>query len=107
MEAPAPVSGGALALSPALAGGRRHKLKLVTKKKARKALKKLGLKMRGGADAGSPTDAVAVPAEALKAGGMSPEEVAAAPAATMAGRRGGKKTKKRSASRRRSSIFGL
>ena len=32
-------------------GGRRHqKLKMVTRKKARKVLRKLGLKMRGGED---------------------------------------------------------
>lgn len=40
------------ALSPAAVGGRRRhmKLKLVTKKQARKMLKKLGKKLRGGAD---------------------------------------------------------
>jgi hypothetical protein len=32
-------------------GGRRRKLKLVTKKQARKMLRKLGKKLRGGADA--------------------------------------------------------
>jgi hypothetical protein len=107
MDASAPVSGGALALSPALVGGRRHKLKLVTKKKARKALKKLGLKIRGGAGAPDAA-AVALPDATLKAAGMDGgADMPEVPAPPMAGRRGGKKTKKRSASRRRSSIFGL
>jgi hypothetical protein len=69
-------------------GGRRRKLQLVTKKQARKMLKKMGKKLRGGGDA----DPVVVEAPA--------------PAPKM----GGKKTKKRSASRRsasRKSIFGL
>lgn len=49
--APAVMStGGAIPLSPAAAGGRRRKLKLVTRKAARKALKKMGLKMRGGGE---------------------------------------------------------
>lgn len=101
-------TGGAIALSPAAVGGRRRKLKLVTRKVARKALKKLGLKMRGGEDAAP----VAMPEKALQAGGEA-AAAAAAPAAApadMAGgrrHRGGKKTR-RSASRRRSaSIFGL
>jgi hypothetical protein len=69
-------------------GGRRKKLKLVTRKQARKLLKKLGRKMRGGA----PTDAVAVPAEM------------AAPTPMKAGAR----TRRRSRSRSRSaSVFGL
>ena len=107
MDASAPVSGGALALSPAAVGGARRKLKLVTRKKARKALKKLGLKMRGGAE--DPKAAVALPADTLKAAGMDGgADMPEVPAAPMAGRRGGKTKKgKRSASRRRSSIFGL
>lgn len=40
----APVTGAAV-----VKGGRRHKLKLVTRKQARKLLKKMGKKMRGGA----------------------------------------------------------
>ena len=45
-----PVNGSAGDSAPV--GGRRrhHKLKLVTRKKARKVLSKLGLKMRGGDD---------------------------------------------------------
>lgn len=80
--------------SAPVVGGRRHKLKLVTKKAARKALKKLGMKLRGGA----PTDAVVADAKT--------DLPAAVPSAG-----GARKTKKRSASRRsasrRSSIFGL
>ena len=105
MDAPAATTGGFVPLTPAAAGGRRHKLKLVTKKKARKVLKKLGLKIRGGADA-APNAAVALPAEtvaAAKMGGADEmPEVPAAPApAPAAGRR---KTKKAKKSRR--SIFG-
>ncbi len=44
-------------------GGKRKSLKLVTKKRARKVLKKLGMKMRGGAE----TAPVAVPKDDLKA----------------------------------------
>lgn len=100
MDAPVP-AGGALALSPAAVGGRR-KLKLVTKKKARKVLKKLGLKMRGGES--GPADAVVgLPKEAIdaaKVGGADDIPEVAVPAA---GRR--RKTRKgRRASRR--SIFG-
>jgi hypothetical protein len=101
MEAPATLSGGALALSPAAVGGKRRKLKLVTRKVARKALKKMGLKMRGGeGDAAAP---VAVPAEMAKAGGADPAAAPSVAAPAMGGKR---KTKKRSASRRKS-IFGL
>ena len=99
MEA-APVSGGAIALSPAAVGGRRRKLKMVTKKVARRALKKLGLKMRGGeGDASAP---VAVTPEMAKAGGA---DMAAAPSVDSTApaggrhRRGGKKPHRRSASR--------
>lgn len=88
-----PLNGSAGNSAP-VAGGRR-KLKLVTKKQARKQLKKLGMKMRGGA----PTDPVVADA------------ATGAPVAEMkAGRRrhGGKKTRKhRSASRRMASMFGL
>lgn len=98
-----PVSGGALALSPAAVGGRRHKLKLVTKKKARKVLKKLGLKMRGGMDAAPADAAVALPEPVVKAGGGD-DMVAAAPTAPPAAGRRRKTRKGRRASRR--SIFG-
>lgn len=75
------------ALSPAAVGGRRRKLKLVTKKQARKMLKKLGHKMRGGAE----TAPVAVPEAMVDA---------AAP-------KGGKRTRRHSSvSRRRSSSMG-
>jgi len=68
-----------------LLGGKRRKLQLVTKKQARKMLKKLGKKLRGGAE----TDPVVV----------------AAPA-TPAPKMGGTRKKRRSASRR-ASLFGL
>ena len=83
----------------ALVGGRRRKLKLVTKKAARKALKKLGMKLRGGADAPVVADAKTdLPATT---GGGAP--MMAAPAG------GRRKTRKHSASRRRraASMFGL
>ena len=86
------VLNGTAGNSAPVGGKRHHKLKLVTKKAARKALKKLGMKLRGGAaDAPVVADAktdlpVAVPVK-------------------------GGRTRKRSASRRsasrRSSIFGL
>jgi hypothetical protein len=102
MDAAPVTTGGSIALAPAAVGGRRHKLKLVTKKKARKVLKKLGLKIRGGADAAAdPKAAVALPAplvDAAKMGGAEEPEMEA-PAA---GRR--RKTKKGKKSRR--SIFG-
>lgn len=91
VEAMSPGTLNGTAGNSAPAGGKRHhKLKLVTKKQARKMLKKLGKKLRGGGDA-----PVVVPKAMADA---------AAPA-------GGKRTRKRSASRRsasrRSSIFGL
>ena len=101
----APVTTGGSALAPLPLGGARRKLKLITKKKARKALKKLGLKMRGGADAPETAPVAVTPEVAALAGGADE-----APEVPVAGRRGGKKTRKgpkRSASRRRSSIFGL
>jgi hypothetical protein len=68
-------------------GGSRKKLKLVTRKQARKLLKTLGKKMRGGA----PTDPVAVPTA------MVPPPA-----------KGGARTRRRSRSRSRSaSVFGL
>jgi hypothetical protein len=101
-----PVSGGALPLAPAAVGGRRHhkKLRLVTKKVARKALKKMGLKIRGGAAAAAPESApVAVPEEVAKMGGADMAETPAVPAAAVAGRRRkSKKTRRHS----RRSIFG-
>lgn len=69
--------------SAPVGGKRRTKLQLVTKKQARKMLKKLGKKLRGGGD-----EAVVM------------ETPAPAP------KSGGRKTRKRSASRR-ASLFGL
>jgi len=46
-EAFIPLNGSAGNSAP-VTGGRRHKLKLVTRKQARKLLKKMGRKMRGG-----------------------------------------------------------
>ena len=88
-------------LSAAPVGGRRRKLKLVTKKKARKALKKLGMKLRGGADAPVVADAK-TDLPALKMGGADPAP-AVVPAA-MGGRRRSKKATRR---RRSASVFGL
>lgn len=96
-------------LTPAPVGGKRRKLKLVTKKAARKALKKLGMKMRGGEDAPVVADAKTdLPATT---GGADPAPVQPTVAAAPAGgkRRHGGKTK-RSASRKHrkaSSLFGL
>lgn len=71
-------------------GGKRKKMKLVTKKKARRVLRKLGMKFRGGAE----DEKVAVPEEEMKATGET---------AASAGRRRGKKTARKS----RRSIFGM
>lgn len=102
MEVP-PAAGGALALAPAAVGGKRHKLKLVTKKRARKVLKKLGLKIRGGA---GDSTGVIVPEATLKAGGdagADAPEVPPPPPPPAAGRRRSKKTRRHS---RRRSLFG-
>lgn len=87
-EAFVPLNGSAGNSAP-VSGGRRHKLKLVTRKQARKLLKKLGKKMRGGA----PTDPVVVP-DTKEEGAMGGRR-----------RRHTKKTHRRSRSRR--SLFGL
>jgi hypothetical protein len=86
-EAFIPLNGSAGNSAP-VTGGRRHKLKLVTRKQARKMLKKLGKKMRGGA----PTDPVVV-AENKEDGAMG-------------GRRRHRGTKKTHRKSRRS-LFGL
>lgn len=85
-----PLNGSAGNSAP-VSGGKRHgKLKLVTRKQARKMLKKLGKKMRGGAE-----DAVvAVPKEVEKAADTA-----------MGGRRRRGQTKK--THRRGRSMFGL
>ena len=54
-EVPLATGGSLAALSPAAAGGKRRshkKLRLVKKKTVRRMLKKMGLKMRGGAPGG-------------------------------------------------------
>lgn len=79
--------------APVTGGKRHHKLKLVTKKQARKLLKKLGKKLRGGGDPAAPV--------------VVPKDMADAAAGTASG---GKRTRKRSASHRsasRKSLFGL
>lgn len=78
-------------LSPATVGGRRRgskKLKLVTKKQARKMLKSMGKRMRGGKD----DDPVVVetPVSTASTGGR--------------GRRGTKKTRRHG---KRRSLFGM
>lgn len=80
-------------------GGRRRKLKLVTKKAARKALKKMGMKIRGGAE----TDAVAVAPEVAKVAGGADAAEAVAPVTAGRRRRHTKKTRRG----RRKSLFGL
>jgi hypothetical protein len=92
-----PVNGSAGNSAPI--GGRRHKLKLITKKAARKHLKKLGMKLRGGSpDAPVVADAEtgAPVGEEMKAGRRHRKTA-----------RGGKK--RRSASRKASlgRMFGL
>ena len=91
-------------------GSRGKKLRMVKKKTVRKMLKKLGMKMRGGASMGAvpmtPTQAAGVDAVAKgpvvpTAGGEEPEEVA--PAAGRR-RRSHKKTHRRSHKR---SLFGM
>jgi hypothetical protein len=110
MEVSAP-AGGALALSPAPVGGRRHhKLKLVKKKTVRKMLRKLGMKMRGGA--GPEAAPVAVPAPmaeaAAKMGGAEmAEEIEAAPEVTAGRRRRRAHTKKTHRRSRGRSLFGV
>lgn len=84
-EAFVPLNGSAGNSAP-ITGGKRHKLKLVTRKQARKLLKKLGKKMRGGA----PTDPVVVPEKV--------EE-------SMGGRR--RRHTKKTHRRSRRSLFGL
>jgi hypothetical protein len=102
------VEGGALALSPAAVGGRRRshkKLRVVKKKTVRKMLKKMGLKMRGGAPAADP---VVVKPETLVADPASKPVVAVTGGGDpyMGGRRRRhtKKTHRRSRGRR---LFGM
>lgn len=85
-EAFIPLNGSAGNSAP-VSGGRRHaKLKLVTRKQARKMLKKLGKKMRGGEDS---APAAVVEEKPAEMGGRR--------------RRGTKKTHRKS----RRSLFGL
>jgi hypothetical protein len=80
----------------ATVGGRRRKLKLVTKKAARKALKKLGMKLRGGG---------ATVADAKTDLPVSDDKGTPASMPAMGGRR---KTKKSASRRHRAaSMFGL
>jgi hypothetical protein len=82
-----PLNGSAGNSAP-ITGGKRRKLKLVTRKQARKMLKKLGHKMRGGAD----TEPAALVATKDEKTGMG-------------GRR--HRTKKHSRRHSRRSVFGL
>jgi hypothetical protein len=99
MEAYTPVNGSAGNSAPV--GGRRRKLKLVTKKAARKALKKLGLKFRGGADPTVVPDAANPTAVEATKGGAD----AVAPVTTEGGRR--RRHTKKTRRGRRKSLFGL
>lgn len=90
-EAFVPLNGSAGNSAP-VSGGKRHRLKLVTKKQARKMLKKLGKKMRGGAD--EPGAVVVEPMDGK----------AAEPAEGGRRRKGTKKTRRH---RKGRSIFGM
>jgi len=101
------LDGGSHPLSPAAVGGRRRshkKLRVVKKKTVRKMLKKMGLKMRGGA----PADPVVVKPETLVADPASNPVVAVTGGGDpyMGGRRrrSAKKTARRSRGRR---LFGM
>ncbi len=78
---PDATTGGYSPLTPAAVGGKRPTLRMVTKKVARKFLRKYGMKMRGGED--------------------DPMAPTTAPAPTPSAGRRGKKSAKRSASTRR------
>lgn len=66
-EAFIPLNGSAGNSAP-VTGGKRHKLKLVTRKQARKLLKKMGKKMRGGEDNAPAAVVTGTPAEESKGG---------------------------------------
>ena len=96
MEAYTPVNGSAGNSAPV--GGKKHRksMKLVTKKRARTILKKLGMKLRGGAE----DSKVAVP----KADAAAADDMSTPPASTGGRRhRGTKKTHRRG----KKSLFGL
>lgn len=96
MESFVPLNGSAGNSAP-VTGGRRHKLKVVTRKHAKKILKKHGLKLRGGADAD--TKPVAVPSSM-----MDKTDADNAPDAVTGGRRHrGGKTRRH----HKRSLFGL
>jgi hypothetical protein len=89
MSAPAE---GFSALSPAAVGGRRRthkKLRLVKKKTVKRMLKKMGLKLRGGA-----------------AGEVTGDKVVSDPAAPGAVVAGGRRKSARKSHRRGKSLFG-
>jgi hypothetical protein len=87
MESFVPLNGSAGNSAP-VTGGKRRKLKLVTRKQARKMLKKLGSKMRGG-DPDAPAAVVA-------------EEKPTTPAAE-----GGRRHRKTRRHRKSRSVFGM
>jgi hypothetical protein len=87
-EAFIPLNGSAGNSAP-VTGGKRHKLKLVTRKQARKLLKKMGRKMRGGVDTAP--------------GAVVVDDKAKTDVAMGGRRRGTKKTHRKS----RRSLFGL
>jgi hypothetical protein len=97
-----PVTGGA-ALSPLPLGGRRRshkKLRVVKKKTVRKMLKKMGLKMRGGAAGELTPDKLAADKDAV--GAVVPKDGESAAAGGRRRRRTGKKSARRSRK-----VFGL
>ncbi len=90
----------------AVLGGRRRKsMKLVTKKKARKVLKKLGMKLRGG-NTDSTTPTVPVPKEDIKS---AEEETSSSSTegGRRRGRKGTKKTHRGGRKGKRRSLFGM
>ena len=88
---------GSIGNSATLGGRRRKSLKLVTKKKARRVLKKLGMKLRGGEDSTTP---VAVPEADLKAANETTKT-------EEGGRRKRRHTKKTHRRGKRRSLFGM
>ena len=77
-------------------GGRRRKLTRVTKKRANRALKKLGLKLRGGGDSAAPEVVPDPTATAgAKLGGGLPVASGASPVTGGRRRRTGKATRRR------------
>jgi len=88
------VTGGALPLSPAHVGGRRHRVKKVSAKTIKRTLKRLGMKPKGRV--------------VLRGGDVpAPEGTTMTPPEAEGGRRHRRGTKKTHRRRHRRSLFGL